>query len=221
MSKISNKNLPPRSALLRHVCFARRPPEKPAGVPKRSNLWSRYFLAHSAPSPRSMSSPWGRSLKKASRLSCTALGLPGRLTIRVLPRMAATPRGKHRPAGDLHGIGANGFCNARHLPLGHRQGGLRGVWSRGVKPVPPVVRIRSSWRWSHRRMSCAFKGSGPSGSSSVSALRSRPLPAARRWPGRTCPPARRGRPCRKGVMTRRLVGALAPPVPQWTISSPF
>ena len=92
MSKISNKNLPPRSALLRHVCFARRPPEKPAGVPNALTCGPRYFLAHSAPSPRSMSSPWGRSLKKASRLSCTALGLPGRLTIRVLPRMAATPR---------------------------------------------------------------------------------------------------------------------------------
>ena len=43
-----------------------------------------------------------------------------------------------------------------------------GVVSRGEKPVPPVVRMRSSWRWSHRRMSAALSGPCSSASSSCS-----------------------------------------------------
>ena len=43
-----------------------------------------------------------------------------------------------------------------------------GVWSRSENPVPPLVRISSTWRWSARRHSSFFRSAGSSGRISVS-----------------------------------------------------
>ena len=43
-----------------------------------------------------------------------------------------------------------------------------GVMSRGPNPVPPVVKIKSSCRWSANRINSFLRGSMPSGSSSSS-----------------------------------------------------
>src|SRR5579883_2073745 len=76
-----------------------------------------------------------------SRHSLTALGLPGRLTIRVRPRTPATPR-ESMPKGVCFRLSAR---MASAMPGASRSITARvasGVTSRGARPVPPVVRIK-------------------------------------------------------------------------------
>src|SRR2546421_1545780 len=76
-----------------------------------------------------------------SRHSLTALGLPGRLMIRVWPRVPATPR-ESMPKGVCCRLMAR---IASAIPGASRSMTAfvaSGVTSRGAKPVPPVVRMR-------------------------------------------------------------------------------
>ena len=103
-----------------------------------------------------------------SRHSRTALGLPGRLTIRACLRMPAAARESmargviwrdcHRMASAMPGAGRSTTDRV-----------ASGVRSVGEKPVPPVVRIRSARSSSHRRFSSEARGSTPSGSRAVCA----------------------------------------------------
>ena len=51
-----------------------------------------YLRAHSPSSPAAMRTPCSRLGRMYSRFSCTALGLPGRLTMSVLPRRTLAAR---------------------------------------------------------------------------------------------------------------------------------
>ena len=85
--------------------------------------------------------PCARLGRMYSRFSFTALGLPGRFTIRVLPRSTLTPR-LSIPRGVMVRLW---YRMASAMPGALRSATLKvtsGVISRGAKPVPPVVRIR-------------------------------------------------------------------------------
>ena len=76
-------------------------------------------------------------------LSHTAFGLPGRLTISVFPRMTDTAR-----ESIARGVMASEAARMASAMPGARRVATAmvasGVTSRGPKPVPPVVRIKSS-----------------------------------------------------------------------------
>ena len=76
-----------------------------------------------------------------SRFSFTAFGLPGRLTMSVLPRNTLAAR-LSIPRGVMERLW---YRMASAMPGALRSATARvasGVISRGEKPVPPVVRIR-------------------------------------------------------------------------------
>ena len=89
-----------------------------------------------------MSSACGRVSSTASRLSDTALGLPGRFRIRLFFRITQTllvniARGVIRMEYARMAYGMPGTCLSATASV------ASGVTSRAVKPVPPVVRMRS------------------------------------------------------------------------------
>src|SRR5258707_9561388 len=110
----------------------------------------------------------GRRVATASRDSTAPLGLPGRLRMSVVPRMAAMPGERM----------ARGVCSR---PLRRISSAMRGinfsamVWvasgveSRWPRPVPPVVRIRSTWPSSANCRRSDFICSGSSGRRCVAA----------------------------------------------------
>ena len=69
---------------VKNILFLRPAKENRAGKP--------YLRAHSPSRPAAMRTPCSRLGRMYSRFSCTALGLPGRLTMSVLPRSTLTPR---------------------------------------------------------------------------------------------------------------------------------
>ena len=122
--------------------------------------------AHAPPSPRSICRPWPSAGSRNERFSCTALGLPGRLTISVLARMAATAR-----VSMARGV----YCRLLATMAAGIPGTIRsaisqvasGVQSRGAKPVPPVVSSRSHPPPSHSSRMAAASRSRSSGSRTV------------------------------------------------------
>ena len=101
------------------------------------------------------------------RLSRTALGLPGRLTINVFFRITDTPR----PSMARLVSSMERYRIYSAIPGAFRSATAMvasGVWSRMENPVPPLVTTRSSCRPSARRISCCFKTSGSSGSKRTS-----------------------------------------------------
>ena len=83
--------------------------------------------AHAPPSPRSICRPWPSAGSRNERFSCTALGLPGRLTISVLARMAAAARVSMARGGVLQAVGNHGRGNAGDHPLGDIAGRFWGA----------------------------------------------------------------------------------------------
>ena len=95
------------------------------------------------PAEASMSMPWPIASITAPRFSRAAFLLPGRFTIRVLPRIPAAAR-LRQPRGVMRMLSAR---MASGMPRVSRSTTARvasGVTSRGEKPVPPVVTTRFS-----------------------------------------------------------------------------
>ena len=79
----------------------------------------------------------------ASMFSRAALGLPGRFTMRVRPRMPATSR--ERQARGVIAIEAARMASGMPGAMrSHTATVASGVTSRGEKPVPPVVRTSAT-----------------------------------------------------------------------------
>ena len=83
---------------------------------------------------------------RISRLSLTALGLPGRLMMNVQPADAGHAAREHRVARYLEALRAQRLGDARRFASITRRV-ASGVTSRGAKPVPPLVRIKLSPAW--------------------------------------------------------------------------
>ena len=130
---------------------------------QRSRLGAVCFsglAAQSAePAERSISSPWPSAGKTASKFSRAAFSLPGRLTIRLLPRMPAIPR-ERQPRGVILQLSLrHQLRQAGRGALDQLRRGLRRDVARG-KPVPPVVRMSctcsSSAAWRIAAWICSF-----------------------------------------------------------------
>jgi hypothetical protein len=125
---------------------------------------------------------WGRSAAIASSESTAPRGLPGRFTMMVLPRIAATAR--ERIARDVFFKPSARICSANP---GINRSAIAmvasGVTSRGPTPVPPVVSIKSASFESAAFFRCAEMPSRSSGRTAASTI---------------CQPSSRHRPATAG-----------------------
>lgn len=103
--------------------------------------------AHSIASPRRVSTAWSMTGKKTSRHSLTALGLPGRFMINVLPRIPATARESiaRSVTSRLRSRIASVIPGASRS---HTSSVASGVTSLGANPVPPLVKTMSTFNLS-------------------------------------------------------------------------
>ena len=130
---------------------------------QRSRLGAVCFsglAAQSAePAERSISSPWPSAGKIASKFSRAAFSLPGRLTIRLPPRMPAIPR-ERQPRGVILQLSLRISSGRPGVVRSISSAVASGVMSRGEKPVPPVVRMSctcsSSAAWRIAAWICSF-----------------------------------------------------------------
>ena len=114
-----------------------------------------------------MKIPCSSGSSTASRFSHAPFGLPGRLTIRLFPRMPAAARDRHA-FGVIRiddALIASGIPGAS---LPHTAIVASGVTSRSAKPVPPVVTISAIFSSSAAQMSAFSMRSRSSGTSTIS-----------------------------------------------------
>lgn len=103
----------------------------------------RRSAAQSADPPRRMRSPCAMGPITAEMFSHAALGLPGRFTTSVPPRMPAVSR--ERQACGVMAIDAARMASGMPGAMrSHTAAVASGVTSRGEKPVPPVVRTSAT-----------------------------------------------------------------------------
>ena len=108
-----------------------------------TDITNYQLFPHSPSVPRKIPSPCPRCGNTYSRLSFTAFGLPGRLTIRDLPRIPAVPLVsialflvrviKRRIDSPIPGISLSTTAYV-----------ASGTQSSSLHPIPPIVRIRSA-----------------------------------------------------------------------------
>lgn len=118
------------------------------------------WVSRRGPPMRSMQ--YGMAGNTASRHSRMALGLPGRLTMRVLPRMPAVCR-ERMAVGTYWRLVARMSSPNPGIIFSHTASVASGVTSRGAGPVPPVVTIRQQPCTSAMSIICAESWSCSSG----------------------------------------------------------
>ena len=98
--------------------------------------------------------PWRRAGSTAPRHSSTAFTLPGRLRIRVSPRMPAVSR-LSMPWGVWRRLSARMASGRPGVKRSITEAVASGVMSRLEKPVPPVVAARQTFFSSQQRRRAA------------------------------------------------------------------
>ncbi len=102
-----------------------------------------YLWPHSEGSPFNFDKAWGRAGRMTLKFSLTPFGLPGRLTIRQEPR-TPTIALEIMAWGVFFRLSARIASANPGTSFSMTSSVASGVTSLGLRPVPPVVRIRSA-----------------------------------------------------------------------------